>query len=115
MIKNSNISDKLEKEYSSEFDEKRKNRVFTSFYKYGSAEKNYKRGNIQALPTMQLCIEKYNQTGNTEYLADAANYIMFEYMYPQHPNAHFTATDSNGSAGIVGISEKELEEYSDAM
>lgn len=31
---------------------------------------------------------------NTEYLLDAANYLMFEFMYPQHPKAHFRATDS---------------------
>ena len=41
---------------------------------------------------------------------DAANYAMFEFMYPQHPEAHFRATDSHESAGIVGISEKEMQE-----
>ena len=33
---------------------------------------------------------------------------MFEFMYPQVPGAHFEATDSSGSAGIVGTSVKEL-------
>lgn len=97
-------------DYSERFDELRKNRVEVSAHKYGSAKKNFATGNIQAIPSMQLCINKYQQTGNTEYLCDAANYLMFEFMFPQHPKAHFRATDSKESAGIVGISEKEMEE-----
>lgn len=100
----------MTEEYSERFDQLRKNRVKTSFYKYGPAKKNFQTGNVQALPTMERCIEKYNSTGNTEYLVDAANYLMFEFMYLQHPNAHFKSTDSKDSAGIVGISVKEMED-----
>lgn len=96
-------------DWSPLFEELRKNRVQVSHHKYGSVRKNYKNGNINALETMMRCVEKYNQTGNTEYLVDAANYLMFEFMYPQVPGAKFTATDDSGSAGIVGISEKEME------
>ena len=39
---------------------------------------------------------------------------MFEFMWPQVPGAFFKATDSKDSAGIVGISEKEMEEYKNA-
>lgn len=98
-------------DYSERFDELRRNRVEVSQYKYGSAKKNFQTGNVKALPSMEKCIEKYNATGNTEYLCDAANYLMFEFMFPQHPKAHFRATDSHESAGIVGISQKELERY----
>ena len=101
-------------DYNENFDKLRKNRVEVSSYKYGSAKKNFAFGNVQALPTAQLCIDKYNETGNTEYLCDAANYLMFEFTYPQHPNAHFKATNSDDSAGIVGISEKEIESYKQA-
>jgi hypothetical protein len=100
----------ISEEYSERFDELRKNRVEVSFFKYGPAKKNFRTGNVKAIPTMEKCIEKYNSTGNTEYLVDAANYLMFEFMYPQHPKAHFKATDSKDSAGIVGISVKEMEE-----
>lgn len=101
-------------DYNENFDKLRKNRVEVSSYKYGSAKKNFASGNVQALPTAQLCIDKYKETGNTEYLCDAANYLMFEFTYPQHSNAHFKATNSEDSAGIVGISEKEMERYKDA-
>lgn len=97
-------------DYSEKFDEYRKNRVAVSHHKYGSARKNFATGNVDAIETMKLCVQKYQYTGNTEYLVDAANYLMFEFMYPQVKGAYFKATDSKDSAGIVGISEKEMEE-----
>ena len=101
----------ISKEYSKEFDKLRKNRVEMSFYKYGPARKNFATGNVQAIPTMDLCIKKYKDTGNREYLLDAANYLMFEYMFPQHPKAHFRATSSEESAGIVGMSANEMKRF----
>lgn len=105
----------IEEEYSTKFDQLRKNRVEVSYHKYGPARKNFKTGNVDAIKTMELCVEKYKSTGNTEYLVDAANYLMFEFMYPQVKNAHFRATDSKESAGIVGISYVELERYKDDL
>lgn len=101
----------MKQEYSDRFDELRRNRMKMSYYKYGPVRKNYSNGNIQAIPTLKKCLEKYEQTGNTEYLVDAANYAMLEFMYPQHQKAHFRATGSEESAGIVGISVNEMEEY----
>ena len=89
-------------EYSERFDQLRKNRVETSFFKYGPAKTNFEDKLVDALKTHELCIEKYKKTKNTEYLVDAANYLMFEFMYPQLEGAHFEATDSSGSAGTVG-------------
>lgn len=101
----------MSKEYSEEFDRLRRNRVETSYYKYGAARKNFATGNVQAIPTMELCVKKYQETGNRELLLDASNYLMFEYMFPQHPKAHFRATSSEESAGIVGMSVNEMEKY----
>lgn len=39
--------------------------------------------------------------GNTEYLVDAANFLMIEFMHPAHLVAHFKATDNTGSPGRV--------------
>lgn len=103
--------DVLDTEYSEKFDKLRKNRVEVSYYKYGPIKENYGRGLIKAIPSLKRCIEKYEETGNTEYLCDAANYCMFEFMYPQHPNGHFTATGSDKSAGIVGMSINEIREF----
>jgi len=49
-------------------------------------------------------------TGNTEYLCDAANYLMFEFMYPQIIGAYFKATDSGESAGVAGTPINQLTE-----
>ena len=101
----------MKQEYSEEFDRLRKKRGETSYYKYGPARKNFATGNVQAIPTMARCIKKYQETGNREYLLDSANYLMFEYMFPQHPKAHFRATSSDESAGIVGMSVNEMERF----
>lgn len=39
------------------------------------------------------------EPGNVEYLIDAANMLMIEFMHPAHPNAHYKATDRDGSPG----------------
>ena len=91
--------DILDKEYSKKFDELRKNRVEVSYHKYGPAKINFGDTLVNALDSANMCIEKYRATGNTEYLCDAANYLMFEFMYPQRSDAYFKATDSSESAG----------------
>lgn len=103
----------MEIEYSDSFDKYRKNRVELSTFKYGSAKRNFP-DNVDALATAFQCIDKYKETKNKEYLCDAANYIMFEFMYPRLEGAYFKSTDSNESAGIVGISIKEMEDFKDA-
>lgn len=92
----------MSKEYSEQFDKLRKNRVAVSYHKYGPAKTNFGDKLVDAIKSHGLCIEKYKETGNTEYLLDAANYLMFEFMYPQKEGAYFKATDNDGSAGTVG-------------
>ena len=89
----------LESEYSIEFDKLRKNRVEVSFFKYGPARKNFGEGRVDALATAELCIEAFKKDHNSEHLVDAANYLMFRYMYPM-PWEYFKGTDS--SVGTVG-------------
>ncbi len=105
----SKIGTEKPKEYSDRFDELRQNRVDMSFYKYGSAADNFGKKLVNALESHDLCVKKYLETGNTEYLCDAANYLMFEFMYPQRNGAYFKATGSEASAGISGFSIRELE------
>lgn len=107
----SNIEEILSHEYSKEFDERRKEKVTISYYKYGPIKENFGNKLVQAIPTCQKCIKKYEETGNTEYLADAANYLMFEFMYPQKEGAYYKNTDSDGSVGLVGMSINEIKEF----
>lgn len=99
----------LKNDYSEEFDSIRKAMVITSHYKYGAAKNNFgDLGGVDAIETLKMCLEKFEQTHNTEYLADVANYAMFRFMFPKQ-GEFYKATDSNGSAGVSGITQKEME------
>jgi hypothetical protein len=88
-------------DYSTEFDSLRKNRVEISHYKYGPARKNFGEGRVDAIKTAELCLDAFKKDGNTEHLVDAANYLMFRFMYPM-PGESFRATGSSESVGTVG-------------
>lgn len=91
----------ISKEYSEAFDKERKYRVEVSYYKYGPARDNFGSGRVDAIATAERCLDAFKKDHNTEHLVDAANYLMFRYMYPM-PGEFFKATDSNGSVGTVG-------------
>lgn len=88
-------------DYSEEFDRLRRNRVAVSYYKYGPAAKNFGEGRVDAVATLELCLEAFKKDGNTEHMVDIANYAMFRWMYPM-PGEVFKATDSDGAVGTVG-------------
>jgi hypothetical protein len=54
-------------------------------------------------------IRKYEQTGNTEWLMDAGNFLMFEFMYPRNSKAHFKATSHEESPGLSGHSAVDFQ------
>ncbi len=103
----------LKTEFSEDFVIKMKNRMVASFYKYGPLIGNAKRKDpetrIDEIGSLEKRLELYKETGNTEWLVDAANFAMIEYMYPQHPKAHFRATDSGESPGVEGLTTGEAE------
>lgn len=91
----------LQSEYSMEFDKLRKNRVSVSYHKYGPAAKNFGEGRVDALKTAELCLDAFRRDHNTEHLVDAANYLMFRFMFPL-PGESFRPTGSEESVGTVG-------------
>lgn len=95
------MNEVLKNEYSTKFDKERRNRVEVSYYKYGPAKENFGAGRVDALATAEKCIDAFKKDHNTEHLIDAANYLMFRYMYP-YPGEYFKATDSSGSVGTIG-------------
>lgn len=88
-------------EYGEQFDKERKYRVEVSYHKYGSARKNFGEGRVDAIATAERCLDAFKKDRNTEHLVDAANYLMFRFMYPM-PGEFFKPTDSSGSVGTVG-------------
>lgn len=89
------------KEWSESFEKARKTRVEMGCMKYGPSRVNFGSGLVDALETAESCIEAFKRDKNTEHLVDAANYLMFRYMYPL-PGEYFEATDSNKSVKPVG-------------
>lgn len=87
-------------EVSEVFWEGMKNRMYVSYFKYGPVADAFP-DKIDAIASLRLCLGRYAETGNTEYLMDAANYAMIEFMYPRHPKGHFRATDSDESVGRI--------------
>jgi hypothetical protein len=101
----------LSTEYSFKFDKLRQNRMVVSHYKYGYIKENAEKGCVKYIPTLEKRLQAYKDTGNTEFLADIANFAMIEFMYPQHPGAYFEATDSDKSPGLVGMSTNEIKAF----
>lgn len=87
-------------EYSTQFLQGMLDRMGVSYFKYGSADLVYP-DDLDALASLHRRVERYRDTGNTEWLIDAANFAMIEFMYPSHPEAHYRGTDSAESPGRV--------------
>lgn len=102
------IDDKVvSSEVSKQFIDGMTNRMVVSFYKYGPVKVGAPK--MDAISSARNCMRKYAETGNTEYLMDAANYMMIEFMFPKRDGAFFKATDDSGSAGRVAAATGSLD------
>lgn len=99
----------LKRDFSEDFVQKMRNRIIVSHYKYGWMKESYPEL-ADAIACLEERLALFKETGNTEHLIDVANFAMIEFMYPRHPDAHFKATDSDASPGLVGISYKQMME-----
>ena len=86
--------------YSIDFVNGMRNRVIASHYKYGDLKKTKRDINIyrDELKNAKARIKAYEETGNPEYLIDASNFLMFEFMEMQ---GDFIATDGGEYSRIV--------------
>lgn len=73
-------------------------RMEMSFFKYGDVREAYP-DKIDAMASLEQRLNKYHETKNTEFLIDAANFCMIEFMLPKLEGAYFQATDSDQSPG----------------
>lgn len=85
-------------EVSEEFIQGMRNRMAMSYFKYGAVRDAYPH-KVSALESLRKRLANYEETGNTEWLMDVANFAMIEFMCPAHHRAHFRATDSKESPG----------------
>ena len=110
-MSNIDIKRILKSEYSELFDKIRKSMMIMSYYKYGPLCDNYEKYKcMDALGNIEKRIAKYKETGNTEFLADVANFAMIEFMHPSIPGAKYTPTDS-GACEIAGFSINEIRNF----
>lgn len=93
------MDDVLATEFSERFVALMKNRMVVSFHKYGRVADTV--GRVDRLKSLRQRLQRYEETGNTEWLVDAANFAMIEFMHPAHAEAHFRGTDSDESPGRV--------------
>lgn len=75
------------------------NRMAFGFHNYGHARRTLDRPNN--LRNVEIRVGKYQETGNVEFLMDASNFLMMEFMVPSHPQAHFRPTEHHESPGAV--------------
>ena len=94
----SDVKKILDTEFSEPFVSGMRDRMVVSFYKYGPVAEGYPH-RVNAITSLTDRLRKYAETGNTEFLIDAANFAMIEFMHPAHPNAFFEGTDSDQSPG----------------
>lgn len=99
-----------ETEFSEDFVQAMANRMAVSYHKYGPLAEAYP-DKVDAIKSLYIRIDLYLNggitkngkvpPGNTEYLVDAANFAMIEFMRPRIPGAKFVPTDAGGSPGRV--------------
>jgi hypothetical protein len=87
-------------EINEEFIQGMLNRMATSYFKYGKVSDAYPL-KVNAFKSMEDRLKLYKTTKNKEYLIDAANFLMIEFMLPSIFGTFFKATDSDGSPGRV--------------
>ena len=90
-------------EFSEMFAQGMADRMAMSYSKYGAVADAYPH-KMDAIASLHKRLERYAETGNTEFLMDVGNFAMIEFMHPRHARAHFTPKDSSDSPGRVNTS-----------
>lgn len=78
-------------QWNPKFEKLRLNRMILGFFRYGFITGNTKRYDNIGSAIKRL--KKYQETGNSEFLVDAANLCMIEFTQENHENFHFESID----------------------
>lgn len=89
-------------EYNSFFMQGMLDRMAMSYHKYGPVSKGFPE-HVDAVQSALQRLREYARTKNTEFLIDAANFMMIEFMHPRIPEAKFISTDDSASPGRIKI------------
>lgn len=90
------LADLEKSEWSPEFERLMRNRLLMGALRYGLLEHKRKVGRKwDLIGAVEAKVKKYQETGNTEYLVDLANYALLEFECGHHPTKHFHALDNH--------------------
>lgn len=83
-------------QWNDEFDDIARRRMVMGAFRHGL--KDFSNPDTSQIPNdvvayIKVKLQAYEDTGNTENLADIRNLAMIEFTWPKHPNAHFIAED----------------------
>lgn len=82
----------MKSQWSEEFERYMRNRLVMGAFRYGLIEQDESK-NYNHISSVRKRLDKYEETGNLEYLVDIANLMMLEFLHSTHPDKHFKATD----------------------
>lgn len=96
--------------YSQEFLQKMVNSFAHGFYTYGHSDgrDRYPTDRMAPLSNIKVRLKKYEDSTNTDYLVDVANYAMFEFMHPTLQGAYYTPTTEKQSPGSVLKNQRRI-------
>ncbi len=92
-----------ETEWCPEFEMHMRNRLVMGAFRYGRFD-NDDKWRFSLIGGLQEKLMAYQQTGNTEYLVDLANYALLEFVRPAHPKAHWHGDDDHDHCSLLGES-----------
>ena len=86
-------------EWSDDFEKLMRNRLIMGAIRYGRiGDKN--KIQYEHIDSMIKRLNKYQESGNKEYLVDVANLCLLEFVECNHPKQHFHAIDDGEHVNI---------------
>lgn len=80
-------------QFSLDFVQKMANRMVQGYAKYGPIERV--RRDVDRIKSLQQRLDKYRETGNSEWLVDAGNMAMIQFILDGPENFHATPTEES--------------------
>lgn len=83
--------------------------MMVSYHKYGLVSQAYPE-KFDALADVRARIAKYRETGEFNFLVDAANFCMIECMHPRREGAHWGRNEDDNSPGRTDAVTRRMQQ-----
>ena len=87
-------------EWSVEFEKYMRNRLIMGALRYGKIN-DPNKPQYDRVSSMIKRLNKFNETGNKEFLVDVANLCLLEFVECKHPNANFNSIDDGEHVTVL--------------